>query len=177
MEHHCHARALSMPDSVIRAGGLKHLRRISSSLRDLGRLSTLLGSQEMQSVSTSPESTNVTVLIVEDDAVIATVIEEALKQAGFKVLPPTHTAEQGLQLARQHRSTLALLDIELLGGTNGIELGSQLRQELNIPCIFVSGRSEPETVAASAEAQPISWLKKPFGPGSIVASVQLALRR
>ena len=116
-------------------------------------------------------------LIVEDDLLLATEMEEALKQARFEVLPPARTAKEALQLARQDRPTIALLDIELLGGTNGIELASQLRAEFNIPSIFVSGHSDPQTVAASAEAQPISWLKKPFAIGSVVASVQLALKR
>jgi two-component system, response regulator PdtaR len=128
------------------------------------------------SMSTGPSATK-SILIVEDDILVATDMEKALKEAGFEVLPPVGTAEEAMRVARHHRPAIALLDIELLGGTNGIELGSPLREELNIPSIFVSGHSDPQTVAASAEAQPISWLKKPFGPGSIVASVHLALKR
>jgi two-component system, response regulator PdtaR len=127
-------------------------------------------------MSTGPSTAN-SILIVEDDILLATDMEEALKEAGFEVLPPVRTAEEAMRVARHHRPTIALLDIELLGGTNGIELGSQLREELNIPCVFVSGHSDPETVAASTEARPLSWLKKPFAPGSIVASVHLALRQ
>jgi DNA-binding response OmpR family regulator len=126
-------------------------------------------------MSTNPETAGA-ILIVEDDLVVAADMEEALKEAGFEVLPPARDAEQAMQLARAHRPDIALVDIELLGATTGIELACQMRQELNIPSIFVSGHSDPKTVAASAEAQPISWLKKPFGPGSVVASVQLALR-
>ena len=116
-------------------------------------------------------------LIVEDDFVLAADMQDALSKAGFHVLPPVRSAEEAMQVARDHHPVLALLDIELLGGTSGIELGARLRDELGIRSIFTSGHSDPETVAASARAQPISWLKKPFAPGSLVASVQLALRR
>ena len=116
-------------------------------------------------------------LIVEDDFVLAADMQDALSKAGFHVLPPVRSAEEAMQVAREQHPVLALLDIELLGGTSGIELGARLRDELGIPSIFTSGHSDPETVAASARAQPISWLKKPFAPGSLVASVRLALHR
>jgi two-component system, response regulator PdtaR len=127
-------------------------------------------------MNTSPASGAANLLlIVEDDLLLAAEMEEALKQAGFQVLPPAHDAEQAMQLARTHRPQIALVDIELLGCQSGIELASQLRNELNIRSIFVSGHSDPATVAASSRAEPISWLKKPFAVGSVVASVQLAL--
>ena len=115
------------------------------------------------------------ILIVEDDFLLASDMQDALHKAGFAVLPPVRTAGEAMRVAKEHQPVLALLDVELSEGTNGIELGSRLRDELGIPSIFTSGHSDPETVAASARAQPISWLKKPFAPGSLVASVQLAL--
>ena len=117
-----------------------------------------------------------TLLIVEDDVLVATQIEDALKDAGYEVLQPARSATEAMDLARAHRPALALVDIELEGQLNGIQLASQLREELNIPSIFISGHNDPATVRASQLAQPVSWLKKPFGPGSVVASVQLALK-
>jgi len=125
-------------------------------------------------VSSSPA---VSVLIVEDEFLLASEMRAALDQAGFAVLPITSSAEEAIKLARTHHPAIALVDIELLGGESGIELASKLREELNVPSIFVSGHSDPKTVAASSKAEPVSWLKKPFGPGSVVASVQLALKR
>ena len=117
-----------------------------------------------------------TLLIVEDDVLVATQMEDALKDAGYQVLPPVRGANEAMDLARAHRPTLALVDIELDGQLNGIQLASQLREELNIRSIFISGHSDPQTVSASRLAQPASWLKKPFAAGSVVASVQLALK-
>ena len=127
-------------------------------------------------MSSSPAVSG-SVLIVEDELLLAAEMRAALDQAGFAVLPITSSAEEAIKLARTHHPAIALVDIELLGGESGIELASKLREELNVPSIFVSGHSDPKTVAASSKAEPVSWLKKPFGPGSVVASVQLALKR
>jgi two-component system, response regulator PdtaR len=115
-------------------------------------------------------------LIVEDDFMLASEIEETLKQAGYQVLPPAQTAEEAIALAIAHVPTLALVDIELFGGKTGIEVALEMRESVGVRSIFVTGHSDPETVAAAARAEPISWLKKPFGPGSIVAAVQLAVK-
>ena len=117
-----------------------------------------------------------TLLIVEDDALIAAQIEDAVKQAGYQALPPVRTASEAMDLARAHHPDLALVDIALDGQLNGIQLASQLRDELNIRSIFISGHNDPQTVSESRLAHPASWLKKPFAPGSVVASVQLALK-
>jgi len=89
-------------------------------------------------VSSSPAARN-SVLIVEDEFLLATEMRSALNQAGFEVLPLTSSAEEAIKLARAHYPAIALVDIELLGGESGIELASKLRMELNIPSIFVSG--------------------------------------
>ena len=68
------------------------------------------------------------------------------------------------------------MDIELLGAKTRIDLAVEMRDRLGIRSIFVSAHSDAETVAAAARAEPISWLKKPFGSGSIVAAVQLAIK-
>ena len=117
-----------------------------------------------------------TLLIVENDVLTAAQVEDALKNAGYEVLPPVRTASEAIDLARAHHPDLALVDIALDGPLSGIQLASQLREELNIRSIFISGHSDPQTVSESRLAKPASWLKKPFGPGSVVASVQLALK-
>jgi two-component system, response regulator PdtaR len=116
------------------------------------------------------------ILIVEDDVLLATEIEEALKQVGYEVLPSARTAEEAIALAIAEVPTLALVDVEILGDKTGIDLALDMRESVGIRSIFVSAHSDPETVVAAAKAEPISWLKKPFGLGSIVASVQFAIR-
>jgi two-component system, response regulator PdtaR len=116
------------------------------------------------------------ILIAEDDFLLATEIEEALKEAGYEVLPPAQTAEEAIALAIAQVPALALVDIELFGVETGIDLAMEMRESVGVRSIFVSAHSDPETVAAAAKAEPISWLKKPFGLGSIVAAVQLAMK-
>jgi two-component system, response regulator PdtaR len=77
------------------------------------------------------------VLIVEDDVLLAYDVETTLRDAGHEVLGPASTAEAAYCFA-QHHPDLALLDIRLLDGATGPEIGRELRRRWNIPSLFLT---------------------------------------
>jgi two-component system, response regulator PdtaR len=117
----------------------------------------------------------VRILIVEDDLLIASEMEATLTEAGAIVTAIARSADEALKRCEAYRPTLALIDVELPGARDGIELAVELAERLGIRSIFVTGHSHPESVLRAAPAKPLSWIKKPFGPGSIVAAVKLAV--
>jgi len=116
------------------------------------------------------------IVIVEDDVLVAGEMESVLNQAGAEVVAIARSFDEALERCRTLQPALALIDVELAGASDGIELAHLLSERLGIRAIFVTGHSDPESVARAAVAKPISWIKKPFGPGTIVAGVQLAVR-
>src|ERR1051325_5399078 len=80
------------------------------------------------------------ILIVEDEALIASYIEEVLGGSGFHVAGVAASGTEALSLAAEQRPALALVDIRLTGPIDGIELACQLRNKLEVPAIFL--RSE-----------------------------------
>lgn len=79
-----------------------------------------------------------TLVVVEDDANIADLLDLYLRDAGFRVLQAAH-GERGLQLIEQHRPALVLLDIGL-PDIDGFEVCRRVRARSNVPVLFLTAR-------------------------------------
>jgi DNA-binding response OmpR family regulator len=83
----------------------------------------------------------VVILVVEDEAIVALLLEMALSLAGHRVLGPVATAEEALETAQEMPPELALIDIRLLGSHDGIWLARNLRDRWGVPALFLSGQT------------------------------------
>lgn len=92
-----------------------------------------------------------TLLIVEDQAVIAADLEYRLVHNGYKVCGVAASGEESLALARQHRPALALMDIRIQGEMDGIQTAEALRRELDLPVIFLSSHSDERELQLNIE--------------------------
>ena len=82
--------------------------------------------------------TGETILVVEDDGLIALHLVELLEKAGYRVIDPACSGERALRtLERSPQPDLILMDIGLAGSLDGIETALQIRQKFLIPLIFV----------------------------------------
>src|SRR5579883_2075903 len=84
-------------------------------------------------------SETVAILVVEDDALVATYIREVLEESGFVVTGTASTGAEALALAAATRPRLALVDINLAGPLDGIDVARQLIAHHSVPAIFLSG--------------------------------------
>jgi len=116
------------------------------------------------------------ILVVEDDFFVGMELERRLLEAGFKVVGVAATAEEALEKAIADKPDLAILDIRLAGARDGIDLAIELRKKLNIPSIFASAHSDPETLRRAEKAQPKGWLHKPYSEVALIEAVKAALR-
>jgi CheY-like chemotaxis protein len=117
----------------------------------------------------------VTILIVEDEALVASYIEEVLGESGFRVAGIAASAPEALSLAAESRPSLALIDIRLNGPLDGIELACLLRQKFSLPAIFLSGLIDADTTERARAAQPLGFLPKPFLPSQVFNAIEHAL--
>lgn len=111
------------------------------------------------------------VLIVEDEAIVALMLEAELHDAGYSVLGPAVSAREALQLARGTPVDFALLDINLQDGSSGIELARQLRQNFGTLSVFISG--EAEQARANRDAA-IAYISKPYEFSTVLAALRIA---
>ena len=130
---------------------------------------------EFQVVVPTDGSKPVSILIVEDEALIASYIEEVLGESGFLVAGIAASGTEALSLAAENQPSLALVDIRLTGPIDGIELACLLRQRYDLPAIFLSGLADADTTARAQSAQPLGFLPKPFLPSQVFNAIQRAL--
>jgi len=121
------------------------------------------------------ETPSARLLIVEDDVLLASALEELLNDSGFEVVGTAGSAATALSLAGERHPQLALIDIGLVGPIDGIELAFQLREQLRIPAIFLSGLSDPETKERALWSQPLGFLRKPYRASEVFNAIQHAL--
>jgi len=130
---------------------------------------------EFQVVAQSDARKPVKILIVEDEALIASYIEEVLGESGFEVAGIAASGPEALSLAAEAAPALALVDIRLTGPIDGIELACVLRQKYGLPSIFLSGLVDADTARRAETAQPLGCLPKPFLPSQVFKAIDRAL--
>jgi two-component system alkaline phosphatase synthesis response regulator PhoP len=116
-----------------------------------------------------------TILLVEDEASIRTVVRAYLEQAGFRVAL-AETGPAGLELARQVRPALVILDLNL-PGMDGMELAARLRAESDVFILMLTARTEEADRVAGLRIGADDYVTKPFSPRELAARVEAILRR
>jgi DNA-binding response OmpR family regulator len=116
-----------------------------------------------------------TVVVIEDDAHIADLLDLYLREAGFRVLLAA-TGERGLELIDQHRPVLAVLDIGL-PDIDGLEVCRRVRATTSLPVMFLTARDGEVDRVLGLELGADDYVVKPFSPREVVARVKAILRR
>lgn len=117
-----------------------------------------------------------TILVVEDELSIATLLKYNLEQAGFTVLL-AHDGKAGLHTALQQGPDLIILDL-MLPILDGMEVCKELRsQKKNIPIIMLTARDDEFDKVLGLELGADDYMTKPFSPREVIARVKAVLRR
>ena len=115
------------------------------------------------------------ILVIEDDMKIRKVVTTYLTMAGYDVTAVADGAE-GLQLAREQRFDLLVLDLNL-PSMGGMEIAAQLSAESDIYIIMLTARGEELDRITGLSLGADDYMTKPFSPRELVARVQARLRR
>jgi DNA-binding NarL/FixJ family response regulator len=115
------------------------------------------------------------ILIIEDEALVASSVQEVLEELGFAVAGIASSGPEALALASDGRPDLALVDIRLAGPMDGVELAGELLRRFNLHSIFLSAAYDAETLTRARQVDPLGFLTKPFRPSQVFNALQLAL--
>lgn len=116
-----------------------------------------------------------TILVVEDEPQIATLVRDYLQNSGFAVL---HAADgaTGLALARTRRPDAIVLDLGL-PVLDGLDVVRALRRESTVPIVILTARGDETDRVTGLELGADDYVVKPFSPKELVARVRAVLRR
>jgi DNA-binding response OmpR family regulator len=116
------------------------------------------------------------ILIVEDEAKLMRTVRLYLEQAGYSVVW-AEDGQQGLAAFRHEKPALVLLDLNLPGELDGLDVCRALRRDSNVPIIMLTARSEETDRLIGLELGADDYITKPFSPREVVARVRAVLRR
>ncbi|MBD8689495.1 response regulator [Rhizobium skierniewicense] len=113
------------------------------------------------------------IMIVEDEMLLALDLEDMLLDAGYDVVGQASHMQQAIALADQHGGNVdvAIMDVNLARGTNGVETAAALRERWNIPSLFVSGNLDERTREAALPLQPLGFVGKPYSEREVLSSL------
>jgi two-component system, response regulator PdtaR len=111
------------------------------------------------------------ILIVEDEALVAMMLTDSLEDGGHEVMGPAATAAEALALCEAALPDLALLDVDLRAGGNGVVLARALFGRWGLPVIFASGRL---VEARQARDVALGFIRKPYEAETVLRGVELA---
>jgi two-component system, OmpR family, response regulator CpxR len=116
-----------------------------------------------------------TILLVDDDTELCSLLSEFLRREGFTV-ECAHEGNQGLEMALKPNVDLVVLDV-MLPGIDGFEILKRLRQHSKVPVMMLTARGEDVDRIVGLELGADDYLPKPFNPKELVARIRAILRR
>jgi len=116
-----------------------------------------------------------TVLVVEDEASIASFVAAYLKNAGFDVRT-TASGNEALRIVSAEKPALVVLDL-MLPDVDGVEVCKRIRQQGELPVLMLTARDEDVDKIIGLEVGADDYMTKPFNPRELVARVRAILRR
>ncbi|MER2998622.1 LytR/AlgR family response regulator transcription factor [Pontibacter populi] len=114
------------------------------------------------------------ILISEDEVIIAEDIAACLKDLGYETCA-IDTGEDTIDMIRETHPDLVLLDINLKGNADGVDIGSRIREEFNIPFIYLTAYADKSTIDRAKKTEPDGFLVKPFDEKSLRSTIEIAL--
>lgn len=116
-------------------------------------------------------------LVVENDRVTARDLEAILRRRGFDIVGVAYSPHQAIDLLQRERPDLVILDIQLDGPEDGIELARRFGSEFGVPVVFVTGYSEESILERARAVQPAAFLRKPFSDAEIAVCLDSVVER
>lgn len=120
---------------------------------------------------------NTSILIVEDELLLALGLENSLTTYGYKVCEIKNNANDAINYCNEHNPDLVLIDINLKGYKTGIEAANQIWQTKKIPIIFLTSYCDEKTINKSMECEPYGYLIKPYKDEELYATIKMALHK
>jgi DNA-binding LytR/AlgR family response regulator len=115
------------------------------------------------------------ILIVEDEGIIAEDMNQMLSDMGYEVLETAMDYEEALEILSTETPDLILLDVNLGGKKDGIDLAEVINEKYQVPFIFTTSFSDTQTLERAKHVSPVNYLVKPFKKEQLFTAIEMAL--
>jgi len=116
----------------------------------------------------------VSILLVEDEGLIARDLEDTLTRLGYRVSGIASEGAEAIEMARVLHPQLVVMDVSLRGDVDGIEAACAIQEDAPVPVIFLTGHSDTETLQRAVLTGPLGYLIKPFQEDDLRCAIEVA---
>ncbi|MEU6382907.1 response regulator [Streptomyces bauhiniae] len=116
------------------------------------------------------------VVIAEDEALIRLDLKEMLEEEGYTVVGEAGDGEQAVELAREHKPDLVILDVKM-PKMDGISAAEKIAEESIAPVLMLTAFSQRDLVERARDAGAMAYLVKPFSKTDVVPAIEMAVSR
>ena len=113
--------------------------------------------------------------IVEDEMIIASVIQDCLVKLNYDVVEPVISFNDAIEMLYTEQPDMVLIDIRISGNKDGIELAEYIRENYSIPFIYLTANSDKETLTRAKKTNPNAYLLKPFTQSDLYTAIEIGL--
>lgn len=122
-------------------------------------------------------SSGARILVVEDDGVLALHLADTLDDLGYTVAGTAARGEEAIDLARRIHPHLILMDVGLAGDIDGITAAETIRDEHDVPVVFLTSHADDDTLQRATHTDPSAVLVKPFKAPDLRCVIEIALHK
>lgn len=118
---------------------------------------------------------NIKVLIIEDEPLIAKNIAMYLSDNNFEVSAIAYDADEAFYQIKKNTPDFVIIDINLDSEKDGIDIAEFINQNIYIPFIFLTSYSDKDTLERAKKTSPAGYIVKPFNEKTLYTTIEIAL--
>lgn len=115
------------------------------------------------------------IMIVEDEMIVSKNLEMRLQETGFNVIAAVNSGEQAVLLCKNITPDCILMDIKLSGELDGIQTARLIKEQKDIPVIYLTAFADDEILEKAKLTDPFGYLLKPFDVRDLKKTIEIAL--
>jgi len=117
------------------------------------------------------------IAIVEDERITARYLQSIITKQNIEVMGIYDNAEALLSALNDERPDMIMMDINIKGKVDGLELTEMIAKEYQIPVVFITAYCDSDTLSKAMRLSPYGYIVKPFTEVDIVIAIKLAQQR
>jgi len=120
---------------------------------------------------------NRSILLVEDDSIIAADLSYCLEEFGYKIVEVASNADDAVLYVKKYKPDLVLMDICLEGSKDGTEVVEIIQKKLTTPVVYLTSHSDEETLLKASSTNPFGYVIKPFDLNQLNSTILVAISK
>jgi PAS domain S-box-containing protein len=119
--------------------------------------------------------TQIRILVVEDETIVAESIQQKLGNLGYEVVAALASGEEAVAQATALQPDLVLMDIGLAGALDGVEAAEQIHRRCDVPVVYLTAHADSAVLQRAKVSEPFGYLLKPFREDVLHSTIEMAL--